>query len=382
VFGGSFRVARINGIDIEIHPSWLLILAVLAWDLSEGVFPDEFEHWSRGAYWAIGIVSAVLLFATVLVHELAHAIVAKRKGIPVPKITLFIFGGVSSLGRQPEKAGDEFAIAIAGPLTSFGLAAVSAGLAVVGHYWSEKVEAIFSYLALVNVLLGIFNLLPGFPLDGGRVLRSLLWRRQRNFRRATRIAASIGEGMGYLLIAVGVTLAVYDSFTWLWYALIGWFLVAAAKGESQRMQLDSVLAKLRARDVMHTDFVSVPPGISLQEIVDHHMLGGGERAVMVADDRGVLGILTVRDVQRFPREEWGQVPAQRAMVPRERVVTVNADQPALEVLEKLAMQRLHQVPVLDEGRMVGMVTRRELLDRVQLAETLAPDAVPTDSPSA
>lgn len=175
----SFRVARIRGISIEIHPSWLFILGVLAFSLSDGVFPDEYPGWSTAMYWAVGIVSAVLLFVAVLVHELAHAVVAQRRGLEVPKITLFIFGGVSHIARQPRSAGEEFAIAVAGPLTSLVIAALAGGAYLAFHDRNEQAGAIGAYLATVNLLLAIFNILPGFPLDGGRVLRSIAWRRTK-----------------------------------------------------------------------------------------------------------------------------------------------------------------------------------------------------------
>ena len=375
---GSLRVARIFGIDIEIHLSWLLILGLLSWTLSEEVFPAQYEHWSRAAYWAIGTSAAVLLFVTVLIHELAHAIVATRRGLPVPRITLFIFGGVSHMARQPQSAGEEFAIAAAGPATSVVIAVVTFAVGAAFYNVSDKVSGIFLYLSLVNLALAVFNILPGFPLDGGRVLRSIAWKRTGSFRRATAIASSVGQVFAYglLLIGVFILLAGY-AIDGLWLLFIGWFLLNAARGEAEGMQLEAILGKLRARDVMHAEFETVSPAISLQEVVDEHMLSRGERAVVVADERGVLGILTVGDVRRVPREKWESTPAQAAMTPRERVTTVEVDAKAIDVLRLVSERRLHQIPVLADGRMIGMITRRELLDRLQLAESLAPDVPPT-----
>lgn len=379
----SFQVARIRGIAIEINPSWLLILGLITWTLADGFFPDQYPNWSDVAYWVVGGAAALLLFVTVLVHELAHAFVATRRGLPVPKITLFIFGGVSQMSQQPRTAGEEFAIAAAGPATSVVIAIV----AVVAGYGlrnvNEQAEAIAYYLAVVNTLLAFFNLLPGFPLDGGRVLRSLAWRRTKSFRRATEIAGGVGETFGYALMAGGVVLllagAVIDG---LWFLFIGWFLMSAAKGESQNLQLEGVLSRLKARDVMHEDFASVTPAHSIQEVVDDYMIGRGDRAVVVADDRGVLGLITVSDVGRVPRETWANTPVQGIMTPREKVITVPADAVARDVLVLIGEHRLNQIPVLDGGRMIGMITRRELLDRIQLAEKLAPEApAETDQPA-
>lgn len=380
--GATIRIARIQGIAIEIHLSWVLILGLVSWTLADTVFPDQYSGWSTGAYWATGVVAALLLFVAVLTHELAHAVIAIRRGVPVPRITLFVFGGVSEMAKQPETARAEFAIAAVGPATSFVIAAIAGALTLTLGGTNEKFEAIVGYLATINVLLGVFNLLPAFPLDGGRVLRSILWGRGHNLRRATETAAKVGELFGYSLMGVGV-LFVLSGFlvNGIWFGFIGWFLLNAARGEASQLQLDTILRPLRARNVMHQEFISVLPGIPVQEVVDRYMLEKGERAVMVANDGAVLGILTVTDVQRVARAEWPTTPAQRVMTPRDKVATVSAETPALDVLQLLGERRLNQVPVLEDGRMVGLITRRELLDRVLLAGSLGPNQPPTNEAS-
>ncbi|MGE0601911.1 MAG: site-2 protease family protein [Dehalococcoidia bacterium] len=372
--GTAFKVGSVFGIRIEIHPTWFLILGFVAWSLSDGVFPAEYKSWSTAAYWIVGTISAVLLFITVLIHELAHALVAKRRGLDVPRITLFIFGGVSHLQRQPSSAGEEFQIAAAGPATSILIAIVTGVLGLLLGGISEKLEAILYYLAFVNVLLGVFNILPGFPLDGGRVLRSIAWKRSGSFREATRVASSVGEFFGYGLIIVGFFLLlngfVLDG---VWIAFIGWFLLGAARNEASGVQLEGVLSRLTARQVMREDFPSVTPGSSLTSIVDDLMVGRGERAVIVALGDSVQGIITVNDIRRVPREEWANTPAQRVMTPRSDVITVDANISAVQVLTLLGEKGLNQVPVLEDGRMIGLITRREILERLQLAETLRPD---------
>jgi Zn-dependent protease/predicted transcriptional regulator len=372
VFGSSFTVARIGGIAIEINPSWLLIVAVLAWSLSDGVFPNMYEGWSTATYWIVGTLSSVLLFVTVLVHEMAHAVVAIKRGIPVPKITLFIFGGVSHMSKQPRSAGEEFYIAAAGPATSLGIAALMGGLALVLRDVNEQVTAIVAYLALVNLVLAIFNILPGFPLDGGRVLRSIAWKKTDSFRTATRVASSVGVAFGVILMVSGVGLMLLGYvINGIWFAFIGWFLSGAARGEADNLKLETILGPLKARDIMSPEFASVPPHLSLQLIVDEFMVGQGHRAVIVAREDTVFGIVSISDIRKHPRNEWDSTPAQTVMTPRERVVTVHVDTPALEVLELIAQKQLNQVPVLEEGRMIGLVTRRELLERIKVAEQLA-----------
>lgn len=374
MFGGSFRVARIFGIDIEIHFSWLVILGILAWALAEGFFPTQYEGWATSTYWVVGVIAAVLLFLTVLIHELAHAVVAIRKGLDVPRITLFIFGGVSHLGRQPRTAGEEFFISAAGPVTSILVAVVTGAFAYFFSTRNEQAEAVFTYLAFVNVLLAIFNTLPGFPLDGGRVLRSIVWKKTGSFRRATRVAGSVGQAFGYGIIVLGMLLLFTgNAFNGIWFALIGWFLLTAARGESESLQLDAMLAGLTARDVMREEWVNVSPAASIQDVVDDYMLSGAERVVIVAREGAVLGLVTVSDIRKVPRDEWRNTPAQRVMTSREQVVTVSPVARAVEVLRLLAEKSLNQVPVIEEGRMIGLVTRRELVDRVRLTEQLAPD---------
>lgn len=372
MFGRSFQVARIAGVGIEIHPSWLLILGLVSWSLSDVVFPDLYEGWSQVTYWVIGTLAAILLFVTVLIHELAHAVVAIRRDLPVPKITLFIFGGVSHLSRQPRTAGEEFFIAAAGPATSLLIAVISGIIALAFAGVNEQVEAIASYLALVNLLLAVFNILPGFPLDGGRVLRSIIWKRSGSFRLATKAASNVGIVFGYALMAAGFGFMLAGLvLNGIWFAFIGWFLAGAARGEAETMQLETILGPLKARDIMTSDFRSVTPGESVQRIVDDHMVGEGQRAVMVARDGLVQGILTVSDIRRVDRRDWPNTPAQQIMTPRDHIVTVEATTPAVEVLQAIAQRSLNQVPVLEEGRMIGLITRRELIDRIQVAEQLA-----------
>lgn len=379
---GSFQIARINGISIRIHLSWLFVLALVSWTLASDVFPSLYDHWSERAYWIVGVIAALLLFVTVLIHELAHALVARRRGIEVPSITLFIFGGVSSLGRQPRTAGEEAAIAIAGPLTSFAIAGVSLGVALVGGGW-EKVEGIFMYLATVNVILGVFNLLPGFPLDGGRVLRAIAWKRSGSFRAATRTAAEVGKLFAYGLMFVGMAFLIAGFVVnGIWFLVIGWFLLSASQSEADGVRLESVLGRIHAGEVMTTAFATAQPGDSILSVVDHQMVGQGERAVVVVLGGRVMGIATVSDVQRVPREQWGNTPVQAIMTPREKVSTVTPTMSALEVLSLLGERRLNQIPVIADGQMVGMITRRELIDRIQIAEVLAPPKLDPDVPEA
>jgi Zn-dependent protease len=385
VFGSGFTVARIKGIAIEVHISWLVIFALVGISFSDQVFPEQYEGWSTTTYWVIGCITAITFFGTVLLHELAHALVAVRRGLAVPRITLFLFGGVSHLAESPRSAREEFYIAAVGPATSLALAVIFLLVAFVANGRQVQVEAMFTWLGLINASLAIFNVLPGFPLDGGRVFRSIAWARSGSFRKATNLASNVGVVFGYGLMLVGLGLLLAGLvLNGIWLAFIGWFLAGAARGEAQGMQLEAVLAPLTAREIMHVDFASVTPGISVQQLVDEQMVGNGHRAVMVANDERVAGIVTVSDVRRVPREQWPNTPVQRIMTTREEIVTVPATQSALDVLMLIGERRLNQVPVLEEGRMVGLITRRELLDRVQVAGKLGIERARAnpDAPSA
>ena len=370
MLGRSIRLARISGISVEIHPSWFLIVAFVAWALATGALPAQYSHWSTTAYWVVGCLGAFFLFVSVLIHELAHAFFARRSGIHVPRITLFIFGGVSEMVEQPATAGAEFRISVAGPATSLVLAAIF-GLAAAASGSNEKVQALTAYLALVNLLLGAFNLVPGFPLDGGRVFRSAVWRRTGDFRKATRIAADVGGIVGYGLLAAGFVLLLTGYLLdGLWLMMIGWFLLAAGRGEVENQRVESVLGSLKARDIMRTDFATVVPGVSVETVAHDVMLGQGERAVFVALDGSALGLITVSDVRHVHAAERATTPVKAAMTPRERLVVVNADAGAMETLALLREHNVHQLPVIDGGRMVGVISRAEVIERMQVAQRL------------
>lgn len=382
MFGRAFKVASVRGVAIEMNPSWVLIVALLGWTLADDIFPSLYGGWSSAAYWSVGIGAALSLPISVVLHELSHASAAIRRGIPVKRIQLFIFGGNTEMTRQPKSPGEEFAIASAGPLTSLFIAFIASLVGFAFRDQNEVTEAIFVFILVENVAIAVFNLIPGFPLDGGRVFRAIAWRRTKSFRRATRIAAGTGEMVGYALMFTGAILLLGGLLmAGFWAGIVGWFLIGAAKAETQALQLESILGRLSARDVMREEWATVVPGASLQSIVDEHMLGAGEHTVVVANDGAVLGIISVSDIRRSPRDQWANTPAQSVMTPREKVVTVKADASAVETLLVLGGLRLNQVPVLDAGRMVGVVTRQELLDRVRLVESLAPDDPPAESPA-
>ena len=368
-------LGRVRGIDIRVHWSWLVIFGFLTWSLSQGLFGEMFEDWTDTQRWAAAALTSVLFFLGVLLHELAHAFTAQRHGMPVPFITLFFFGGVSSLAGEMRTPGQEFKVAIAGPLTSWVLAGLFAALWLA--FRDEEIAAMFGYLAWINAALGAFNLLPGFPLDGGRVLRSIAWARTGSLLKATRIAAIAGSGIGYALIVLGiVSMFATGLFGGLWYVLIGLFLKSAAEGSYQAMRAERTaeraLHRIAARDVMRPPSEPVDGDSTLQQLVDTRVLGHGDRAFLVAEDGTVTGLITTTDISRVPRERWAQTRVGDSMVPAERVITVPAGEPLIEALKLMQQHDIHQLPVLDDGTLVGLVTRADVLQHVEVHSQFGP----------
>ena len=274
----SFSLGRIAGIEIGVHYSWLLAFALVAGTLAAGFFPAVYPGWSTLAYWITGIVAALLLFISVLVHELSHSFVARGRGLPVQGITLFIFGGVSNLRGEAQRAWDEFAIAIVGPLTSAVLAGIFWGLTFLIADQSSPLAATLSYLAIINALLAAFNLLPGFPLDGGRVLRSVLWGGTGSLVKATNISAMVGRVLGWGLIGWGVFRILQgDLLGGLWTAFIGWFLSSIADASRKEVVAQEIFQEVRVRDLMEPEPEAVKPGVMVDEIVTECFLRRGKR---------------------------------------------------------------------------------------------------------
>jgi Zn-dependent protease/CBS domain-containing protein len=384
---GAFRLGKIAGIEIEIHISWLIILVLLTASLATGVFPQNAPGYSFAVYWIVGLVAAVLLFVSVLAHELGHSLVARARHLPVKSITLFIFGGVSNLEQEPRSAGTEFQVAVVGPLISLLIGAITYPLGqIVGP--RTLVGAVLIYLGLTNFLLAAFNLIPGFPLDGGRVLRSILWAVTGSLRRATRIASIVGQIIAVLFILWGVVMFFNGNLLGgLWIGFIGWFLLSAAQAANSQSMLDSILRGVRVRDVMAPSTPSVPANISVQRLVDGYLLPLGLRVVPVVQADQFAGLVALADVRRVPREQWDLTPVGYIMVPLERLHVARPDQLLSDALALMTGQNINQLPVVQEdGRLVGMLTREAIMRYLDVRRGLGvPPAqrppTPSESPS-
>src|SRR4030043_11985 len=307
MFRGGIPIGKAFGISLRLHYSWFLIFVLVAWALAAAYFPTTYPTWSLWLKIGAGIITSILFFGSVLFHELMHSLVALRQGTQIQSITLFFLGGVSEMSGEPKTAGDEFRMAAAGPFSSLILGGLFLGIYfVLRSATSEAAQfgaAISYYLGLINVLLGVFNLIPGFPLDGGRVLRSLIWWRTRNMQRATKIASNIGRAIGFLFIFGGIWLAFTGYlFNGIWLVLIGWFLETAASGSYRQMLIQDMLKGHTASEVMSRDCVVIPPDMTVERLVNEHILSSGRRCCPGGSGSNTEGLMTVSHVKSIPRD--------------------------------------------------------------------------------
>jgi Zn-dependent protease len=370
---GSFRLLRLFGFDILIHWSWPIIALLVTWSLATGYLDGVYPEWSAGQRWLVGAITAVLFFASVLAHELAHSLLARRRGVPVQSITLFLFGGVSALGDEPRTARDEFAIAIVGPLTSFGAALLFAAIwGAARALDSAPVAAVAGYLAYINVSVGVFNLVPGFPLDGGRVLRAALWGSRGDMLSATRSAANAGRVVAGILIGLGVlSLFGAGGFGGAWFIVIGWFLWDAAERSYQQLLLADTLHGLRVRDLVEPAPLPLGPDVTLRQLADAYVLRLHQRAFVVGSAAGeIIGLITLTDLRRVPADEWETVTVSRTMTPRERVISISPDAEASQALRSMAEHNVNQLPVIAGTELRGWVTRAAIVRAIQYRREL------------
>jgi Zn-dependent protease/CBS domain-containing protein len=365
----SFRLFTVRGIHVGIHVSWLIIFVLLTWSLAVGYFPSAIPGIEATLAWVLGVVASILLFTSVLIHELAHSFVAKSRGLEVSSITLFIFGGVSNLASEPQSARTEFWVAVVGPITSFVIAAVSFGIALVMP--TDELQALFGYLAIVNALLGGFNLIPGFPLDGGRVLRSIAWGITGSLRRATEIAVGAGQIVGGLFILWGV-IQIFGGnlINGLWIAAIGWFLQNAASSSLGQVVLMERLKDVTVADVLRPDTATITRQATVADLIEDYLLPGNRRAVPVEDGGRLVGMVTLGDIKDVPVEARDITQIGTVMGGREGLITVRPSEALADAVGKLTGRDLEQVPVMDGDRFVGILTRADVMRQLQLREML------------
>jgi Zn-dependent protease/CBS domain-containing protein len=367
---GSINLGSIRGIRIAINYTWLIVFALVAGTLALFFFPEVIPGRSAILYWVLGVVASALLFASVLGHELSHSLVAQYQGLKVKSITLFIFGGVSEITEEPKRPRDEALLAAAGPLASIGFGIIFYGLwLLVGNNFPE-IGAALAYLFVINILLAVFNLIPGFPLDGGRVFRSLVWGITGDFTRATKIAARVGQVVAYLFIFGGLYIAFTGNIlSGLWFAFIGWFLNNAAE-QSYREATRPKLIGVKVDQMMNPNPLVVQPDVDLQTLVDHYVLEKNVRALPVVVNDELVGVVTLSDVRHIPRELWSQTRVEQVMTRAEELKTIQPADDLDAAVRQLASEDINQLPVVEQHHLVGLLSRSQVIRFLQLRDEL------------
>ncbi len=382
---GSLRIGRVAGIEVGIHYTWLLALVIFTWLLGQS-FQITYPGWHTYLYWIAGFLATVTLFISVLIHELAHSLVARARGLPVSSITLFILGGVSNLSEEPENPGVEFVMAIVGPLTSLALGIIFwISWFFITKTWvlpvfsiNVPVEkqtlalAIIGFLAYTNIALTIFNLLPGFPLDGGRVFRSIIWHTTGDLLKATNIATIVGRVFGWGFIALGVWVALFTQggfINGLWFVFVGWFLNSAADNSRYEATLREHLTGVLVGQVMEKDIESVRPDTNVAEVVQTFFIQKRKRAIPVIDGDNLVGLVTISDVKGFSQDKWKNTPVSQVMH-RGQIHAVKPEDDLNMAMKLIAQYDLNQIPVLNQGKLVGVLSRADVINYLQLSQEL------------
>ena len=383
----GLRIVKLFGINIRVDWSWLLILLLVTWNLSTA-FAQVHSEWSIPFVIFWGVVAALLFFLSVLLHELAHSLVAKANGIPVDRITLFLFGGVSNIREEPKSPGSEFVMAILGPVTSIVIGIILLLLSGIGLNIQQLQNAqplqlleglsawrtLALWLGSINILLGFFNLIPGFPLDGGRVLRSILWAISDNLRKATRWASYIGQAIAWAMIISGIAMIFGVQIPFLgqglingfWIILIGWFLNNAASRSYQQLVVRDVLEDIPVRRVTKRNPPTVEADITVDRLIEEHIMQSDDHAFPVMDNGEIVGIVCLDDVRQVPEQERASKKVSEIMTPRSELITVSPDDDANKALNLISTEDIRQVIVMEDGEMFGMVRRRDIVKFLQL----------------
>ena len=367
----SWRLGKIFGIEIYIDSSWLIIFALVTWTLAGQYFPSQNPNWPLLLNWFLGVIASILFFASVLAHELSHSIVAIQQGEKVRNITLFIFGGVAQIAEEPDKPLKEFLIAFAGPLASIAIGIISGIAWWFIHEISLPLASIFRYLGIINIALAVFNLIPGFPLDGGRILRATIWGFTKNLKLATRIASFSGKLLSFLLIIWGIKLIFSGLIlNGIWMIFIGWFLYNAATSSYRHLLIKDALREVKVEDLMITNFDTVPPDLSIQKLVDEFILRHRDRGFLVIEGGLVQGIVCLDDIKKMPRERWANTTIREIMITKNQLEKVSPGDDAGVALSKLTAKNIHQIPVVQENRVKGILRRNDILNYLQLHSDL------------
>lgn len=377
----QIKIGTVFGVELGLHYSWFVIALLITFSLV-AQFHAVNREWSDVLVWSTATLTGVLFFACLFAHELSHAVVAKARGIPVHKITLFLLGGVAQIEKEASDAKTEFWMAIVGPFTSGVLGLILLALARLSGWllWSSATTpgtALLVWLGYINLGLAAFNMIPGFPLDGGRVLHAILWWAMDDAERSTRAAAFVGQIIAVLFIGFGILRFFQGAgLGGLWIAFIGWFLLQAASASYMHVRMRTLLRGLRVKQVMSADYRSVDPDTSLQDFVHKQLLPTGRRCFLVIDDSRLLGLITPNEIRAVEPQTWPYTRVREVMRSGYRIHVVPPEMPATEALETMAREDINQLPVVSNGQVEGIVTRAHLLQVVQARSDLNLPSLP------
>jgi len=369
----SFKLITILGIPVEINYSWFIIFALIVYTLSVGYFPLVNPDQGAAAHWLMGIVAALLLFICLLAHELSHSYVAKLNGLSISGITLFVFGGVAHMEKEPASPEVELKMAAAGPLMSFCLGTLfwltSLGLNYIGMV--RSLSPIADYLTLLNFGVGIFNLIPGFPLDGGRILRALLWKFSHNLRQATLIASTFGKTFAYLMIGLGfLGLITGNILSGVWFIFLGLFLQEAAESSYRQVVMKKVLAGARIKNLMSRNVIVVPATLTLEKLVEEYFFKYRYTSFPVVEDDTLLGLVTFHAVKDIPREEWPTASARDILIPINPELLAHEQEDLMEAMVKLARNGVGRLLVVEDSKLIGILSQRDILRLFEFKEAI------------
>jgi len=376
MFGRKIRLFNLFGFEVGIDMSWFILAVLITWSLAKGYFPHYYKDISDTGYWLMGAAGALGLFFSIVFHEMSHSLVARKYGLPMKGITLFIFGGVAQMDREPDDPKSEFLMAIAGPVSSYILAVIFYFVSTMSQNvgWPEPAYAIFSYLAFINVLLATFNLIPGFPLDGGRMLRAALWYWKDNQRWATRLASDIGSGFGVVLILLGLFSILTGNFIGgIWWALIGFFLKNASGMSYRQMTIRKALEGENVADFMKPDPITVPPSATLRELVEEYFYKFHYKMFPVVQDSELRGFITTRHVKSFPQQKWDYVTVGDAMESCSDDNTIKINDDAITALSTMNRTGNSRLMVIFNGKLAGIITLKDMMKFLSIKVDLESD---------
>ncbi len=362
----------VRGIRIYIDFSWFIIFGLVLVSLALSYFPTQFPHRSQVEYWLLGFVSAILLFASVLLHELGHSLTAQRYGIEIQSITLFFFGGLASLEKEPDRPEQDLKIAAAGPFVSGLISMVCYGLALLipGGSSTELLRSVLLYIGTINLILLVFNLVPGMPLDGGRIFRAILWKRWHNLRRATVVAGRTGKAFGSFLILLGIVLIILNPISGIWFIIIGMFIRQSAGSSSMMTGFLESLKGIKVRQIMNPQLVTIPDTISLDIFIHEYLFHYHYSSYPVVRDDHLVGMLSVSRVRGIDRDHWPQTPVQQVMTPLDELQVFAPEQEAVDVLRGMLRNDVGRFPVVEDGRLIGIISRREVFQLLRYMDDL------------